>query len=260
MIPGGYVDYQARKRSGGKIAYFNFALAKEMGLISKQHPDELNSDLEQMLLDTFSIQIINEYDQLKNKQFPKKDIKSGHYMATRYLQLQHDDKNGKTSGDGRSIWNGQFKNKAKTWDVSSCGTGGTRLSPATSKYNKFFETGDPAVSYGCGYAEIDEGYTTAIFSQILQQNAYSTEQNLVVVEYQNNLAINVRVHENLLRPSHIFLHLKQDDLSALTNIVDYYIERQSELEAWGDCPSSYKKYDYLMKHFMLDFLNFSSSI
>ena len=33
--------------------------------------------------------------------FPEKEMKSGTYMATRYLQLQHDDKKGKTFGSSR---------------------------------------------------------------------------------------------------------------------------------------------------------------
>ena len=245
VIPEGYIDYPARIRKGGKVSYFNFSLAKEMGLIPKSHADELTMELKEKILSTFSIQIINEYDQMNNKKFPKDEIKAGTYMATRYLQLQHDDKKGRTSGDGRSIWNGQIKHNHKTWDISSCGTGATRLSPATSKYNKFFETGDPTISYGCGYAEFDEGLATAILSHIFNANQQSTEQTLAIIEFKNNISINVRVHENLLRPSHIFLYLKQDRLEELKSLLDYYIERQREKEDWSDCPSSQKKYDYL---------------
>jgi hypothetical protein len=176
IVPNGFVDYSARIRKGGKVAYLNFELAREMGLISKGHEDCLNEELEKKLLETFSIQIINEYDQMKNKKFPESEMKKGTYMATRYLQLQHEDKKGRTSGDGRSIWNGQVTRKNKTWDVSSCGTGGTRLSPATSKFNKFFETGDPSISYGCGYAEVDEGLSTALLSRIFNLNNHSTEE------------------------------------------------------------------------------------
>ena len=84
------------------------------------------------------------------------------------------------------------------------------MSPATSKYNKFFETGDPSISYGCGYAEVDEGLATAILSKIFNLNNHSTEETLAIIEFKNNISINVRAHENLIRPSHIFLYLKQD--------------------------------------------------
>lgn len=258
IVPNGFVDYSARIRKGGKVAYLNFELAREMGLISKGHEDCLNDELEKKLLETFSIQIINEYDQMKNKKFPESEMKKGTYMATRYLQLQHEDKKGRTSGDGRSIWNGQVVRKNKTWDVSSCGTGGTRLSPATSKFNKFFETGDPSISYGCGYAEVDEGLSTALLSRIFNLNNHSTEETLLVIEFKNNISINVRVHENLIRPSHIFLHLKQDNLDALTSLVDYYIDRQRQREDWSKCPKGAGRYDFLLKRFTKDFAKLSA--
>ncbi|MFT6630365.1 MAG: hypothetical protein ACJAS4_000301 [Bacteriovoracaceae bacterium] len=258
IVPNGFVDYSARIRKGGKVAYLNFELAREMGLISKGHEDCLNEELEKKLLETFSIQIINEYDQMKNKKFPESEMKKGTYMATRYLQLQHEDKKGRTSGDGRSIWNGQVTRKNKTWDVSSCGTGGTRLSPATSKFNKFFETGDPSISYGCGYAEVDEGLSTALLSRIFNLNNHSTEETLLVIEFKNNISINVRVHENLIRPSHIFLHLKQDNLEALTSLVDYYIDRQRQREDWSKCPKGVGRYDFLLRRFTKDFAKLSA--
>ncbi|MBT4792851.1 MAG: hypothetical protein HON90_14850, partial [Halobacteriovoraceae bacterium] len=259
VVPHGYIDYQARTRKGGKVSYFNFDLAKEMGLIAKSHDSKLNPELCEKILDVFSIQIINEYDLENNKKFPANEMKAGTYMATRYLQLQHDDKKGRTSGDGRSIWNGIVRHNNKIWDVSSCGTGGTRLSPATSKYNKFFETGDPSISYGCGYAEFDEGLATAILSKIFQANEHSTEEVLGIIEFADNISINIRVHQNLIRPSHLFLFLKQDDLEGLTSIVDYYIERQRSNSEWSDCPKGKKKYDYLLQKFVQDFACLSAN-
>jgi len=150
-VPEGSVGYSVRLRKGGKLSYFNYGLAKEMGLISGDHPQKMNQKLSQTVLDTFGIQIINEYDLIHHTPIPKKTIKPHKYMATRYLQLQHPDKTGRTSGDGRSIWNGQISHRGTTWDVSSCGTGATCLSPATAIAKKFFKTGDPSVSYGCGY-------------------------------------------------------------------------------------------------------------
>src|SRR5262245_940084 len=58
----GFVDYEARRVPGTEVVYFNFALAREMGLIPRDHPDRLGKRLESAILDTFAIQIINEYD------------------------------------------------------------------------------------------------------------------------------------------------------------------------------------------------------
>ncbi|MCO4755192.1 MAG: hypothetical protein KC478_11975, partial [Bacteriovoracaceae bacterium] len=245
-VPEGFVDYPARIRKGGKVAFFNYELAKEMGLIPKSHPEKMDKELEKKLLETFGIVIINEFDEMNGRSFPEKDMKSGKYMATRYLQLQHEDKTGKTSGDGRSVWNGQVKNKGKVWDISSCGTGATRLSPATAKFNKFFETGDPTISYGCGYAELDEGLSTALFSDIFKQNGIATEQTLCVVEFEKNYSVNVRAHSSLLRPSHFFGYLKQGQYDNLKAAVDYYIESRRGDEQFLNCPKGQGKYDFLL--------------
>ena len=171
-VPEGFVDYGTRTRRGGKVFYFNFDLAKEMGLIRKNHPQELNRDLSKTLLDTFSFQIINEYDIENNVEIPKEEQRSQKVMATRYLQLQHPSNKGYTSGDGRSIWNGYVKSKGKYWDISSCGTGGTSLSPATAQEGKFFKTGDKEVSYGCGLADLSDGIGEAIMSEIFIKTVF----------------------------------------------------------------------------------------
>jgi len=227
-----FVDYKARKRSGAKVVYFNFELACEMGLISKDHEDIVNSDLESTLIDTFALMIINEYDIENNKVFPKDDLKKGSYMATRYLQLQHPNKQGKTSGDGRSIWNGEIKSNGKSWDVTSCGTGATILSPATHIHGKNFESGDPSISYGCGYAEVDEGIETLLFSEVLHLNRLKTERVLAILKFSDGFGITVRAHENLMRPSHFFGHLKQGNLKTLKALTDYYIEKQIIAKNW----------------------------
>ncbi|MCX6119114.1 MAG: protein adenylyltransferase SelO family protein [Proteobacteria bacterium] len=247
-VPGGHVLYRVRARKNGKIAWFNFSLAKEMGLIPANHPEELNQDLEKTLLDTFAIQIINEYDIMNGVKIDPKDVKPNFYMATRYLQLQHPGRTGITSGDGRSIWNGFFKSKGVTWDISSCGTGATCLSPATHKYNKFFRTGDPAISYGCGYSDLDDGIMGAMFSEILHKNGLETERCLLVVEFPGNLSINVRAGKNLLRPSHFFNHLKQGNLPRLRASIDYYINREVSNQRWPAVKPKENPYQYLLKH------------
>src|SRR5688500_15573094 len=91
-VPEGMILYPVRQLSGGKVSYFNFDLAKEMGLIPKNHPNQLNKNLSAKILETFCLRIINEYDQENGLRFPSASIKNKKYMATRYLQLQHTDK------------------------------------------------------------------------------------------------------------------------------------------------------------------------
>jgi uncharacterized protein YdiU (UPF0061 family) len=147
-------------------------------------------------------------------------------MATRYLQLQHPDKRGMTSGDGRSIWNGSVTHRGVTWDVSSCGTGATCLSPATAIEKRYFRTGDPDVCYGCGMADLNAGIGAAIFSEVLHRSGVPTERTLAVLGFEDGFAINVRAGRNLLRPSHFFLHLRQGNYASLKASVDFFIDRQ----------------------------------
>jgi len=247
-VSEGAVEYSVCLRKGGTLAYFNYDLAKEMGLIAGDHPPQMNQKLSQTILDTFGIQIINEYDVMNNTPIPKKNIKPNTYMATRYLQLQHPDKTGRTSGDGRSIWNGQISYRGTTWDVSSCGTGATCLSPATAIQKKFFKTGDPFVNYGCGYSELEEGIAAALLSEIFHRNGIATERTLAVIEYPKGFSINVRTGTNLLRPSHLFRYLKQGDLEGLRTAVDYFIARQVSNGHWPKHLSRKKSYAYLAEY------------
>ena len=253
------VLYDVRLRPGGKVAYFNFELAKEMGLLGLDHPHKLNKALEQKLLETFGIVIINEYDiNHQTRSLKSSSIRSKKFMATRYLQLQHPSRKGKTSGDGRSLWNGTFSAKGTTWDISSCGTGATRLSPATARSNKFFKTGDPSVSYGCGHADLLDGVCSGLMSEIFHFNGIKTERLLCVVEYPGQSAINVRVGKNLLRPSHFFRYLKQGQHLQLSQIANYYIDRQIINEEWPELSGEDTRYDYLLKHVTQTFATISA--
>ena len=247
QVPGGRVEYRARFRKGGKVAFFNFELAKEMGLIAKGHPHQMNPDLEKEILETFSLTIINEYDMINKVKIPEEDIYPHTFMATRYLQLQHPDKMGRTSGDGRTIWNGSVRHNGVSWDVSSCGTGGTKLSPACNINKKFYQTGDPSISYGCGLSEVAEGLETLFFSEVLGKNSFKTEKVLAILEYDKGIAINVRANPNLIRPSHFFGHLKQGNLETLKQVADYFISRQIENKAWDQLTfkNEKEKYYYL---------------
>lgn len=246
VSPDAYVDYAARTRRGGRVFYFNFELAKEMGLIGERHPCRLNDDLSRAILDTFSLVIINEYDLEHKRRYPARDIRPHKYMATRYLQCQHPGKTGLTSGDGRSIWNGYFKGRDAVWDVSSCGTGATCLSPAVAVHHTNFKTGDESVSYGCGQADLLDTVCAALMSDIFHKNGIATERTLAIIAFRDGTCINVRAHKNLLRPAHLFAMLKQGRLDGLRAGVDYYIARQRASGEWHHPVTGRAKY----RHFL----------
>lgn len=231
--PPAYVPYRARRRRDTRVAYLNFALAREMGLIPADHPDRLTAGLRDALLETFGLVILNEYDFLNRTHVPRGDLLPHSYMATRYLQLQHPDKRGLSSGDGRSVWNGTTRHRGTSWDVSSCGTGVTRLCPATSQHGRFFQTGNWVASYGCGTAALEEGINAALMSEVFHRNGIATERVLAVIALPSGLAINVRAARSLLRPSHFFVHLARDDSESLRQTVDFFIDRRI---ANGDFP------------------------
>lgn len=252
-VPSGFVDYPARTRHGGKVIYFNFALAKEMELIPEDTPHVVDEDLAAVLLETFGLVIINEYDVLHRTPISARDVRPSKYMATRYLQLQHPSKRGYTSGDGRSIWNGCFTGSRATWDVTSCGTGATRLSPACAIEKKFFKTGDKRVSYGCGCAELVDGLSAAVLSEIFHLSKIPTERTLAVIDYGDGTSINVRAGRNLLRPAHFFHYLKQGDYAALKGAVDYYCSRQIANRDWPSLAKGAARYRYLLRRVAEDF-------
>ena len=225
-VPGGSIDYPARRLRSGKVAFFNFDLAREMGLIPRDHPDVLVPDLAKAILDAFCFVIVNEYDLAKGSRFTRRDLLPRPYMATRYLQLQHPGRRGLTSGDGRSVWDGTITHGGVTWDISSCGTGVTRLCPATAETRRFFKTGSRTASYGCGTASVEEGLAAALMSEVFHRGGIATERVLAVIALPGGNAINVRAAKNLLRPSHLFAPLKQKDLPRLAATVRYAIARE----------------------------------
>lgn len=260
-VPNGFVEYEARILRGSKVAYFNFTLAKEMGLIAKDHPAQLTAELEKTLVETFALRIVNEYDQLTGLTVPKRDLKQNRYMATRYLQLQHDNKSGVTSGDGRSMWNGQFLSPLGTaWDISSCGTGVTRLSPGSVHLGRPVKTGDKQVSYGSGLADVDEGLTAAILSESFHRRGILTERTLVIMETPEGDGINVRAAPNLLRPSHLFLHLKQGNQLMLKSALDFYIARQVHNRQWSSVPREGEKYEQFLSHLAQQYASFTARL
>ena len=249
----GYIDYQARYRAQGRVLYFNHPLAREMGLIPLDHPLTLTKELEQVILDTFSLRIINEYDLKHDKKYPPETIKPGPYMATRYLQTQHANKKGTTSGDGRSIWNGYLETETLAFDISSRGTGATILSPGAQESDGAVKTGDESYGYSSGLAELDEMLGSAVMSEIFYRQDIPTERCLAVIGFPDGTAIGVRSAPNLIRPAHIFRYLKQGRHTELKASVDYFIERQVANGFWQVVRDGSARYqqalDYLARSY-----------
>jgi len=248
VSPDGYIDYQARYRPNGRVLFFNFPLAKEMGLIPPDHPSSINKDLEHAILNTFSLQIINEYDIQKGRKFPPETIKPHPFMATRYLQTQHRNRQGKTSGDGRSIWNGCVKSENLLFDISSRGTGATILSPGAQEVEGFIPTGDYAHGYSSGLADLDEMLGSAVMSEIFYRQGIPTERCLAVIGFPDTTAIGVRTAPNLIRPAHTFRYLKQGRHQELKASVDYFIDREIENGFW-QIPDGAERYGKALDYF-----------
>ena len=253
QVPSAVVPYSARRRRDSEIAFFNFDLAREIGLIPVGHPDELNAALRRALLDTFSLVIVNEWDEAHGNRPAPRDRRDNRYMATRYLQLQHPDKRGLNSGDGRSIWNGFVRGRQGSWDVSSCGTGVTRLCPATSAFGRFFKTGNAITDYGCGTAHIDEGIGAALMSEAFARIGIQTERVLAVLSLPSGQAINVRVAPNLFRPSHFFGLLRRRNDEDLRQCVLYYADREIRDGRWPAMTGERAKIRYLAERVAIDF-------
>jgi len=249
VSPDGFVDYSVRSRPHGRVLFFNFPLAKEMGLVPTNHAGTVDKELEEAILETFSLIIINEYDLSQGKKFPPETVRPKPYMATRYLQTQHKNRQGKTSGDGRSIWNGYLRNKGLTFDISSRGTGATILSPGAQKAEGIVKTGDESYGYSSGLAELDEMLGSAMMSEIFYRQAIPTERCLAVIGFPDGTAIGVRSAPNLIRPAHIFRYLKQSKFSELKASVDYFIDREVENGIWTISENEKTRYAQALDYF-----------
>jgi uncharacterized protein YdiU (UPF0061 family) len=203
-----------------------------MGLIPVGHADRMNAKLAYKILRTFSLQIINEYDLTHPKRMAGFEVMPKPFMATRYLQLQHKDKCGRTSGDGRSIWNGSLKSHGMRFDVSSRGTGATILSPGAQEANRPIATGESRFGYASGTADLDEMLGSAIMSEIFYRQGLPTERCLAVIDYGDGSSVGVRTAPNLVRPAHLFRYLKMGKHAELRQTLDYFLQRQEENGSW----------------------------
>lgn len=260
QMPEGMIEYPVRQLSGGKVSYFNFDLAKEMGLISQSHPNRLNKKLTDKILQTFCLRIINEYDQKHGLRYSANSIKPNRYMATRYLQMQHADKTGRTSGDGRAIWNGIVLHKNKIWDVSSRGTGVTALAPGVVKAGQPLKSGNSEHGYGCGLAEIDELFGAAILAEIFHRNEIPTERVLAIIDLGKGVGIGIRASQNLIRPAHLFLYLKQGKWEPLKRAMDYLIDRQFSNRVWNIRPDDKDRYNKALGEITKSFARFVAKL
>lgn len=259
-VPDGFVSYNVRELRAGRAAYFNFVLAKEMGLIPADHPHQMTPELEAKLIQTFSIQIINEYDEISKRRIDPATVKPHRYMATRYLQLQHANKKGKTSGDGRGIWNGTVSHRGTTWDVSSRGTGVTCLAPGAVEANRPLKTGTTEFGYGCGQAEIDELFGASILAEVMHIQGLHTERVLCIIDLGKGVGIGVRAAPNLIRPAHLFLYLKQERPKELKAAVDYLIQRQTLNGRWSFKYKDSRRYDELCEKICDSFADFTARL
>ena len=259
-VPEGLILYPVRRLAGGRVTYFNFGLAVEMGLIPKDHPHRLTKKLSEAILDTFCLRIVNEYDQEHKLRVSQQAMKPHRYMATRYLQLQHNDKAGRTSGDGRCIWNGVVASKGCVWDVSSRGTGVTALAPGAVTAGQNLKSGNTEFGYGCGMAEIDELFGAAISAETFHRNGIATERVLAIIDLGKGVGIGVRAAPNLIRPAHLFLFLKQGKLEPLKRAVDYLIDRQYANKVWNIKPDEKDRYAKLLVELTHSFARFAATL
>lgn len=260
QVPEGALLYPTRELQNGKVSYFNYDLAKEMGLIPAQHPHRLTKKLTDQILHTFCLRIINEYDKKNKITYDPKTIRPNPYMATRYLQLQHSDKTGRTSGDGRCIWNGVAVAKGKIWDVSSRGTGVTALAPGVVEAGRPLKSGNNAHGYGCGMAEIDELFGAAILAEIFHRNGIATERVLAIIDLGKGVGIGVRAAHNLIRPAHLFMFLKQNKLEPLRNALDYLIDRQYANKEWSIKSDDKNRYRKMLDEITRSFASFAARL
>lgn len=259
-VPEGCILYPTRMLGRGQVLWFNFQLAKEMGLITQDHPHKLTPELDKKIIETFSLQILNEWDQENEVTVPSSLMKAKPYMATRYLQLQHADKQGRTSGDGRGIWNGTIRHRGVTWDVSSRGTGVTQLSPGAVEAQRPLKTGTEEFGYGCGQADVTELIGSAIFSEIFHRSGISTERVLAIIDLGRGIGIGVRAAPNLFRPAHLFLWLKQGERDTLKRSFDLVIQRQCENNRWSWNPKSPDRHRRALTEIAKSFAQFAARL
>lgn len=224
-VPEMCLPYSVKSNDKGEVFYLNEELSKELGLLDASFNIKDLKELKKEILDMFNLQIINDYDRLNHPNIKSKDVKPYLCFATRYLQLQHKNHNGRTSGDGRAIWNGTVEHKGKRWDLSSRGTGVTSLAPGVVEAGIPLPTGSTEYGYSCGLSENHEIYTSIVMSERFHKMGFETERILAGIDIGGGLGICVRAAQNLIRPAHLFRYLKLNDHHGAKTLLDHVIDR-----------------------------------
>ncbi len=253
-IPEMCLPYSVKSNSKGKIFYLNENFCYELGILGKNFSGKDLSFLKKEILEFFNLQIINDYDRLNHTSISSENVKPYFCFATRYLQLQHKSTLGKTSGDGRAIWNGTISNKGKVWDISSRGTGVTSLAPGIVEAGKPLPTGTTEYGYSCGLSELKEIYTSIIMSERFYKLGFSTERIIAGIDIGNGYGVCVRASENLIRPAHLFRYLKLNDHNGSKILLDHIIDRDFKNKKIDFNTQDKNCYDKYLEYFCENFI------
>jgi uncharacterized protein YdiU (UPF0061 family) len=82
-------------------------------------------------------------------------------------------------------------------------------------------------------------------SEAFHRNGILTERTLAILRRPDGFAINVRAGKNLIRPSHFFVHHKQNNLEALRAVAELFMDRQIRNGDWPDMPAGNDRYKVL---------------
>jgi len=252
-VPEMCLPYSVKSNPNGEVFYVNESLCLEMGLLEKGPSTKNINELKKEILDTFNLQIINDYDRLNHTSVSSKDVKPFFCFATRYLQLQHKNNQGKTSGDGRAIWNGTLSHKGRTWDVSSRGTGVTSLAPGMVEAGIPLKTGNTDYGYSCGLSDLKEVYTSIVMSERFHNMGFATERILAGIDIGGGLGICVRASQNLIRPAHLFRYLKLGDHHGAQSLLSHVIDRDFKNKKINFHSQDSKAFDKYLDYFSDNF-------
>ncbi len=253
-IPEMCLPYSVKSNSKGKVFYLNENLCSTLGILDKDFSLKDLNLLKKEILELFNLQIINDYDRLNHTSISSKDVKPYFCFATRYLQLQHKNTLGKTSGDGRAIWNGTILSKGTIWDISSRGTGVTSLAPGIVDAGKPLPTGTTEYGYSCGLSELKEIYASIIMSERFYKMGFSTERIIAGIDIGNGYGVCVRASENLIRPAHLFRYLKLNDHHGSKILLDHVINRDFKNKKINFNTQDKNCYDKYLEYFAQNFI------
>ncbi|MEO0335388.1 MAG: hypothetical protein AAF202_03285 [Pseudomonadota bacterium] len=136
----------------------------------------------------------------------------------------------------------------------------TALAPGSVLSDVPLESGNTDQGYGCGLAEIDELYGSAMMAEIMHLNGFTTERMLAIIDIGDECAIGVRAGENLFRPAHLFMHLKQENYMELKRTTDFLIDRQFQNKEWSFSSKSRNRFRNLLEEVCESFAKFAAQL